>query len=142
MVSKYAKNTIEIYQLSMCTLISIKIFEAWSTVKSKKLSDSSDRNLKNVYYALGSKFIMSIVIQLLPRIFLVALWCIKNPSDRLTNLKIDPAIASLIDDFTYWCCIHTRTLIISNMAVTLPCYWFVTTKFSFWFIGTSIASVI
>ena len=34
----------------MNTLISIKIFEAWSTVKTKKLPNPCDRNLKDLYY--------------------------------------------------------------------------------------------
>ena len=68
--------------------------------------------------------------------------CIEDPSDRLTNLKTDPAIASLIDDFTYWCCINTWNLTISIVATTSPCYWFVTTKFNFWFIGMSVASMV
>ena len=34
----------------MNTLILIKIFEAWSTVKTKKLSNPYDGNLKDLYY--------------------------------------------------------------------------------------------
>ena len=82
----------------------------------------------------------------------------RNLSDRLTNLKTDPTIASLIDYFTYWCCIHTRTLIISIVATTSPCYWFVTAnlifdllewgqhqwfktaRFIFWFLGMGVTS--
>ena len=50
-VSKYAKKINKIY-LSMCTLISIKTFETWNTVKNEKLSNPSDRNLKNVCYVV------------------------------------------------------------------------------------------
>ena len=116
---------------------------------------------------------------MLSRIFLVAFWCVENPSDRLTNLKTDPTIASLTDDLTYWGCIlnwllllisftniftltvstllesidslnlvpyisfiYIWTLIISIVATTSPCYWFVTTKFNFWFIGMSVVSMV
>ena len=50
LISKYAKIYQQCYYFSICTLISIKLFEAWSTVKSKKLSNQSDRNLQNVYF--------------------------------------------------------------------------------------------
>ena len=54
LISKYAKiyqqYTNKCYYFSICTLVSIKLFEAWSTVKSKKLSNQSDRNLQNIYF--------------------------------------------------------------------------------------------
>ena len=42
-------------------------------------------------------------------------------------------VASLIDDFTYWCCIRTWAIIIFIVATISPC-WFVTKKFIFWLI--------
>ena len=37
---------------------------------------------------------------------------------------------------------HTWTLIISIVATTSLCYWLVTAKFNFWFIGMSEASMV
>ena len=76
--------------------------ESWTTVKDEKVSIQSDRNLNNMYHVVRNYFKNFRLYNLKTLVLtdfkykrqLQALSSIENPSDRLKNFKIDPAIVT------------------------------------------------